>query len=188
MPRRIPRSPMLPWLALVAGPALAATAPAGSPAVATASPFGGNASVTLEPVPASVVRSSTSRRLVFTCVEPGLVTFSDRPCGPWPQRRELAVTLAAPAPPQDDTHAADVPHGANPQASTRPSPDATAAARSSFETLPPERDLHAATCERLQAALRRLDQRMRAGYTSREAAQLWSRWREARERVREAGC
>lgn len=188
MPRRIPRSPMLPWLALAAGFAMAATAPAGSPAVATASPFGGRAAVTLEPVPAPVARSSTSRRLVFTCVEPGLVTFSDRPCGPWPQRRELEVRLPVPAPPQDDADATEVRHGANPQASAHPSPDAPAAARSALEALPQDHGLHAATCERLQAALRRLDQRMRAGYTSREAAQLWSRWREARERVRDAGC
>jgi hypothetical protein len=29
---------------------------------------------------------------------------------------------------------------------------------------------------------------MRAGYSAREAATLWSRWREAKQRLREADC
>jgi hypothetical protein len=33
-----------------------------------------------------------------------------------------------------------------------------------------------------------LDQVMRAGYSARESARLWERWREARARLREADC
>ena len=69
-------------------------------------------------------------------------------------------------------------------ASTRPAPAL------------PERDdeRHAeqagrtAACSRLAGAVQALDARMRAGYSAREAARLWARWREAKERLREADC
>jgi hypothetical protein len=43
-------------------------------------------------------------------------------------------------------------------------------------------------CEPLEAAVDELDQVMRAGYSARESARLWERWREARARLREADC
>jgi hypothetical protein len=49
-------------------------------------------------------------------------------------------------------------------------------------------EAQAQTCERLARTLRDLDARMRAGYSAREAGRLWDRWRETRERLREAGC
>jgi hypothetical protein len=45
-----------------------------------------------------------------------------------------------------------------------------------------------ATCGRLEDAVRKLDDRMRTGYSAREAGRLWGRWREARARLREAEC
>ena len=46
----------------------------------------------------------------------------------------------------------------------------------------------ATTCERLQTALALVDDRMRAGYSAKESARLWERWREARSQLREARC
>jgi hypothetical protein len=46
----------------------------------------------------------------------------------------------------------------------------------------------AAACARLEQAVEDLDQRLRAGYSAREAGRLWARWREAKERLRDARC
>ena len=58
------------------------------------SPVGGGGTVVLEPV---TPRAQPTRRLVYSCVAPGLVTFSDRPCGPLQEVRELKVSAPAPA-------------------------------------------------------------------------------------------
>jgi hypothetical protein len=43
-------------------------------------------------------------------------------------------------------------------------------------------------CERHQRRLDELNDRMRAGYSAREAARLWQQWRDAKERLRTARC
>jgi hypothetical protein len=122
-----------------------------------------------------------TRRLVFSCRSPGLVTFSDRPCGPWTEIREVRLDPAPAVPKQTaaPTAAAASRDTASPGANAPPVPNEPAATAA---------DVQARTCERLRRAVDTLDDRMRAGYSAREAGRLWARWREARERLREADC
>lgn len=140
-------------------------------------PTGGSGSVVLEPVKP---RAQPTRRLVYSCVAPGLVTFSDRPCGPLPEVRELKVSAPAPT-------AA----GASPELGKTREPS-TPSRRNAPEREHADPDdgevEHAATCQKLQATLDSLDSRMRAGYSAREAGRLWERWREAKALLHEANC
>ncbi len=43
-------------------------------------------------------------------------------------------------------------------------------------------------CARLERQLDELNDRMRAGYSAREAAKLWQRWRDTKERLRTGRC
>jgi hypothetical protein len=141
------------------------------------SPAGGGGAVVLEPVKP---RAQPTRRLVYSCVAPGLVTFSDRPCGPLPEVRELKVSAPAPA-------AA----GASPELGDAREPSAASRRNSTGrEDVDPDdaQEEHSATCRKLQATLDSLDARMRTGYSAREAGRLWDRWREAKARLHEANC
>jgi hypothetical protein len=145
------------------------------PAVDT--PTGGSGSVVLEPVKP---RTQPTTRLVYSCVAPGLVTFSDRPCGPLPEVRELK--LSAPEP---------VAAGAAPELGKAREPAAAgrrnAPGRENADPDDGGTD-DTAICQKLQATLDNLDSRMRTGYSAREAGRLWERWREAKVRLREANC
>ncbi len=180
--RRLARHLRMPAVLAAAALATITVGPGAGAATRSASPLGGSASVVLEPVPGRAPTPSPQRRRVFTCIEPGLVTFADRPCGPLPELRELVVSRPPAASPGDPLRAAGDP------GSSQPVTSAPTARPSGTADSDPGHDRREATCERLELAVRRLDERMRAGYTAREAGQLWSRWREARERVREAGC
>lgn len=166
-------------------PAIAAAAalllgPSPVDASVARTPTGGGGAVVLEPVPARA-SPRTWRRVVFTCTSPGLVVFSDRPCGPLPVLHE--VKLHAPASVAVTSGAAATVVAPTPAASTRP------AATNANEPDPAsDAERREQTCRRLADAVRALDDRMRAGYPAREAARLWSRWREAKERLREAEC
>lgn len=148
-------------------------------ATATRTPTGGGGTVVLEPVPPSESRR-TWRRLVYTCTSPGLVVFSDRPCGDVPIIHEVKVHAPSVIAGQSGAAATVVPP--KPSASIRPAPSAPSRNEGH------EENAHEGTCRRLQDAVRSLDDRMRAGYSAREAALLWSRWREAKQRLREADC
>jgi hypothetical protein len=141
------------------------------------SPAGGGGSVVLEPVRP---RAQPTRRLVYSCVAPGLVTFSDRPCGPRQEVRELKLEQPLPAAaggsPGPGTVDAQAP------ASRRKTAEQDGDGATAAET---ER---VTTCQKLQAVLDRLDSRMRAGYTAREAGSLWERWRDAKARLHAADC
>jgi hypothetical protein len=140
-------------------------------------PAGGGGSVVLEPVRP---RMQPTTRLVYSCVAPGLVTFSDRPCGPLPLLRELKVLAPAPAA-----------SGAAPELGKVREP-ATASSRNAPASVNANADEGGtegvAICQKLQATLDNLDSRMRTGYSAREAGRLWERWREAKVRLREADC
>jgi hypothetical protein len=144
------------------------------PAVDT--PTGGGGSVVLEPVEE---RAVPTHRRVYSCVSPGLVTFSDRPCGPAPALRELR--LDAPRPAVGGEAPAVGKQGQAPATSSAPRAADAAEAEDTASK-------HAATCRKLQAAVDAVDARMRAGYSAREAGRLWDRWREAKSRLREADC
>ena len=126
----------------------------------------------------AVVLPHKVRRLVFSCFAPGLVIFSDRPCGPLAAQRELRID----APPLQGGRGASVtPEPA--QSSTR----LAVAARSAIAE-PVDTEPGVSTCERLEDAVATLDARMRRGYSAKEAGRLWDSWREAKTRLHEAHC
>jgi hypothetical protein len=136
-----------------------------------ANPTGGGASVRLEPV--AQASAQRSPRPVYVCRDAIPVVFSDRPCGSIVEQRALDVVQPAPG------QAATIMRAA-PPASTKP------------RALPAGDDLRptqrADRCKRLWDQLEKLDDRMRSGYSAREAARLWNRWREAKAHIREARC
>lgn len=145
----------------------------------SAHPMGGGGSTVLERVP-DAPAAPAPQRIVFTCVTPGLTTFSDRPCGPLPDRREIEIRSAT----ADDGGKAPSVTPPPARASTKPavvagSHDPRSARRTA------ERP---AGCEQLRHAVTAIDQQMRAGYSAREAPRLWERWREARDRLHAADC
>jgi hypothetical protein len=119
-----------------------------------------------------------ARRLVFSCLAPGVVIFSDRPCGPAAATRELRVDAPAE---QNGRGASVVPE--RPRISMRSTPDRPAATE-----VPPDPDAKPGICQRLEEAVDALDAHMRNGYSAREAGRLWDRWREAKSQLREARC
>jgi len=133
-------------------------------------------SVRPQPVPP---RARATSRLVYSCIEPGLITYADRPCSPAAAQRQLQVLT----PVSRAGEAPDVEKTATDAADNRRAAAAKAdadAARAAAQ--------RAATCARLEAAVDEVDSQMRAGYPAREAGRLWERWREARARLREARC
>lgn len=113
------------------------------------------------------------QRAVFVCHDDGVPTYSDRPCGSGVLQRALAVDA-----PASGAVPSTVPP--RPLASTRPRPQPTG---------PSGTDRAAeARCSTLRRQLDALDDQMRAGYTSSEAARLWNRWRELKDRLRTERC
>ena len=140
-----------------------------------ANPAGGGASFVLEPV--SVFARPKRGRLVYACHEPRLVVFSDRPCGHGTILRSVSF---APAPPSGAPPSAVA---ALPLAATRPKVETPAS--------PPETEAdpgEGRQCDTLRTQLDRVDARMRQGYSARESAGLWSRWREIKERMHVERC
>lgn len=148
----------------------AVTVPA-LPAAAATNPSGGGASIVLEPVPAAPPARTT--RPVFVCRDAAGVVFADRPCGQVVEARMLEV---------DE-------RGAGAVFSTTPKPP-TASVRPRAAR---ERPAHGAAsgdgrCFRLRSQLDAIDDRMRSGYSAREAARLWNRWREVKAQIHAARC
>jgi hypothetical protein len=132
---------------------------------------------TAEPAAAGVTPAAGTRsrrqRAVFVCDDAGTPVFSDRPCGAAARRRAVSVEL--PAAGQTSSTVGSVP-----RASTRPriQPDGQ---RESSGTAEPR-------CTALREQLEDLDDRMRSGDSSREAARLWDRWRDLKSRLRAGRC
>jgi len=137
-----------------------------------ANPLGSGDSVALEPAPPQA--NPRRQRPIFICQEGSAPVFADRPCGSAAATRNLVIEAPRPGAATTTTPPA-------PRASTRPRalpgrPDA--AADQGAET----------RCATLQRQLDELNDRMRAGYSAREAAKLWQRWRDTKERLRTARC
>jgi len=113
------------------------------------------------------------QRAVFVCQDGGVPVFADRPCGAARASRTLVVDHPA-------SGAVSSIQPPVPQAviRPRPQPDGRGGTGRTAET----------RCTTLQRKLDELDDRMRAGYSSREAAQLWNRWRELKARLRGERC
>jgi len=151
--------------ALLAGVAVAIEAPA----PAKAGP--GGAGVAVEATP--VAPTPRRQRAVFVCQEAGIPVYSDLPCGPAALARTIAVdTPRAGAPPSTVPTA--------PRSSTRPLPAPTTDIAAGRAVASP--------CAALQRQLHDLDDRMRTGYSAREAARLWKRWRDLKEKLRTTRC
>lgn len=153
----------LALLGVLPGPGLSAEA--------RSRPAGGAASITLEPVPASP--PARTKRPVFVCRDDAGVVFADRPCGQVVEARSLDVFVPGPG---------EV-------ASTSPKP-APAAVRPRVE---PESSVQEPSpaetrCVRLRRQLAALDDRMRTGYSARQAAWLWNRWRDIKAQIHESRC
>jgi hypothetical protein len=150
--------------------ATAAADPTTEPEVT--SPLGGGESVSLEPAPPPA--APRRQRAIYVCQQAGIPVYTDRPCGSTSVERTLAV-----APPST---------GGAPSTAV-PKPRATTKPRLERSDPQASRSQGAGTrCESLQRELDQLNDRMRAGYSAREAARLWQRWRDARDKVRSARC
>jgi hypothetical protein len=103
----------------------------------------------------------------------GVPVFSDRPCGSVLGQRVLAIDA-----PASGAVPSTVPP--KPRASTRPRPQPSGRSGTGLAA--------ETRCSTLQRQLDELDDRMRAGYSSREAARLWNRWRELKDRLRTERC
>ena len=137
-----------------------------------AGPLGGGQSVTLEPAPPPA--NPRRHRAVFVCQEDGAPVFADRPCGSTSETRSLVIATPPPG-----AGASTAPP--SPAASTRPR---AAAPKPSTTAVPAPEN----ACAKLERQLDELNDRMRAGYSAREAARLWQRWRDTKERLRTGRC
>jgi hypothetical protein len=126
----------------------------------------------LSAIAPSTPRRRRADRLVYACHEGATPVFSDRPCGDDEARRRLQIASPA-AGGTASTRRAAAP------ATTRPI--ATRPARS-VAAEPADR------CAPLERQLASIDARMRQGYSAREAARLWQRWRDAKAKLRAARC
>lgn len=140
-----------------------------------AHPLGGGGSQVLEPVaePQAATPQRRRTRQVYVCHTSDVATFSDRPCDAVLESRRLVVTL--PGPGQAASTAPQIV-----AASTRPRPSPGPAPRPS-----PGED---ARCTALRDRLARIDSQMRAGYSAREAARLWNRWRDTKAELHARRC
>ena len=154
---------------------------AASDGLSRASPAAAGGAVVLEAAPARAAPALRHRR-VFTCATTSLVIFADRPCGPEPGLRDLVVVVPVTAAPGQVARVTPDPATASTRLAARPPVDVDRDADGE------PADAASATCERLEDSVRKLDDRMRTGYSAREAGRLWGRWREAKARLREAGC
>jgi hypothetical protein len=160
-----------PW----SGPATASDT-AGASDRSGAAPDAANvpASASTSGETAAPPQAAAARRAVFVCEIDGAPVYADRPCTASAVPRWLVVDRPA--------------AGAVGSIAPRP-PAATVLPR----RLPArETDVASRTtdarCDRLRHRLGVIDDAMRAGYSAREAARLWQRWRDAKEQLREARC
>jgi len=118
-------------------------------------------------------------RVIYTCRDDGAVVFSDRPCGEVTTRRSIAFAPDAAGSVPDTVARA-------PSAATRPKPRTSE--REPSDDATHNMETARERCGTLQGQLDTVDARMRGGYSAREAAQLWNRWRDLKERLRDARC
>lgn len=164
-------------LAIAACPLLTLVSWAAGDAAVT-SPLGSGSSVVLEPAPPQA--APRRPRSVFVCQLDGLPVYSDRPCSAAATPRELVVDVPrAGTPSRPGASVTTLPPA--PRAATRP----RAEQRHGNDPAISAVDSH---CAALHRQLDEVNDRMRAGYSAREAARLWQRWRDLKDRLRTARC
>jgi hypothetical protein len=130
--------------------------------------------VQLEPVPTGHLQ--IAHRQIFVCRDRTIAVYADRPCGELAMRRELVLRI-----PDVSAGRAPTTEPALPAAATKPRPEPEGAPRD------PKAEARA-RCKQLDKALETVNEHMRTGYSAREAPRLWQRWRDAQERLHDAGC
>ena len=138
-----------------------------------ANPADGGGSLQLEPTRTGSQPRKT--RPIFVCRSRAPVIYSDRPCGPASEERSLQVQVQEPQP---GGAASTVPAAA--PAATLP--------RLQPEPQADDPDAGDSRCRRLREQREKLDDRMRTGYSAREAAQLWNRWRSLNSEIYRSRC
>jgi hypothetical protein len=140
-----------------------------------AAPTGGSpdngAGVSIESTP--VQATPRRHRAVYVCQEAGIPVFSDRPCGAAAVARTIVVEV-----PRTGAPPTTVPIASRNSTLPRRAPAAEVAESRTVES----------PCSTLQRQLDELNDRMRTGYSAREAARLWKRWRDLKEKLRTTRC
>lgn len=168
------------WIGTIAGAAVlafatalgAVTTPDGPAPRPDSDPGAGAGPTDAAAVP-EVPRTRRIARAVYVCADALPVTFSDRPCGPLPELRMIRVREPPPG-------SAPGVRPAKAEASPRP-----AVRRPPAEPVPDAREER---CRRLLAQRDAINERMRAGYSARQAAQLWTRWRDVGRDIYASRC
>jgi hypothetical protein len=128
-------------------------------------------------VHASGAESARSSATIYRCDVGGVATFSDRPCGEQSsayEPRSVINTYTAPLP---SAHApTDSPKRPRPNVSAQRSSIAADQAKRKEE------------CQRIQASLRDIRARMRAGYSAKEGERLRGRQEKLEDRRRSQRC
>lgn len=152
---------------------LLTAATVGEPASAAREPDPPLHGDTNRPVESAPPAAPRPQRAVFVCRDGDVPVFADRPCGT--ARAPLTLVVDAPASGAVSSTLPPLPRAA---IRPRPQPDGRGGTGRTAET----------RCATLHRQLDELDDRMRAGYPSREAARLWNRWRELKARLRTERC
>jgi hypothetical protein len=142
---------------------------------AAADPTGGGDGGNVQFEPAPTGNQSRKTRPIFVCRSRAPVIYSDRPCGSTSVERALQVPAQQPRP---GGVASTVPAAAPAATLPRPQP----------EPKIDEPDAGDSRCRRLREQREQLDDRMRTGYSAREAAQLWDRWRSLNSEIYRSRC
>ena len=116
-----------------------------------------------------------AERSIYRCVDAGVTTFTDRPCGVSTQVYSYEVSV----PVVEEPSAVVKPAAA---AKTPPS------RKPRGERAEPGTSAREANCERIQGQLQQLRARMRAGYGAAEGERLREQQRTARARARQLRC
>jgi len=158
------------WLVLPCSSVGAQSAPEVA-AAAPAQPLGGGGGGVLELAPPA--EPPRPKRRVYVCREASTPVFTDRPCGFPAIVHEIPIT--APGPGSAVSLAPQAPAASTrPRVMPAPAADAATAAQ--------------VRCAALRERLAKIDDQKRSGYSAREAARLWQRWRDARARLRAQHC
>jgi hypothetical protein len=134
-------------------------------------------SVVLEPAPPPA--KPLKSRIIFACRSSAVIEFSDRPCDLAATSRSLEFTTGSPAGGAPSTKPREVLASTRPKTATPPAalaPDASDA------------DAQEKKCATLKGQLDAVDSRMREGYSAREAAKLWNRWRGLKDELHASDC
>jgi hypothetical protein len=122
--------------------------------------------------------ADSADRTIYRCVLAGVTTFSDRPCGDSIEVHSLEVPTAA------------VGAMGPPPVLNGPARRQARSTKAKPSDHPPvdHRDRQVTECKRLDAQLRQVAARMRAGYKARVGERLRAQQRVARARRRELRC